>query len=190
MPDPQLIRVRKYPNRRLYDATRSRHLTHEELYDLVIAGHTVSVTDSRTDEDITNLVLVQAMLERSPGKLAAFPPELSHLLVRASEQMLRSTAHGWFMQFIRTMAPLPPGGLSILQPFGAAFGVGAPAPRSNEGAESSSRSSWSDAPPAPAVPEREEISELRGRIEALMREVESLKARRSSRAGRQTGRSR
>ena len=48
MPDPQLIQVKKYPNRRLYDQTRSRHMTHEELYDLVVAGHTVSVTGKLT----------------------------------------------------------------------------------------------------------------------------------------------
>ena len=34
--------IKRYPNRRLYDRTRSRHLTHEELYDLVVAGHTDS----------------------------------------------------------------------------------------------------------------------------------------------------
>jgi len=106
MTAPQFIRIKKYPNRRLYDASRSCHLTHEELYDLVVAGHTVSVTDSRSGVDITNLVLIQAILERSPEKLAAFPPELSHLLVRASEQMLRSAAHGWLSQLMASVAPL------------------------------------------------------------------------------------
>lgn len=41
-PLPQLIEVKKYPNRRLYDSTRSQHLTHEALYDLVVAGRTVA----------------------------------------------------------------------------------------------------------------------------------------------------
>jgi len=120
MTAPQLIRVKKYPNRRLYDASRSRHLTHEELYDLVVAGHTVSVTDSRSGVDITNLVLIQALLERSPEKMAAFPPEVSHLLVRASEQMLRSAAHGWLSQLMASIAPLATAAAtSPLSPFGA-----------------------------------------------------------------------
>ncbi|MDZ4829400.1 MAG: polyhydroxyalkanoate synthesis regulator DNA-binding domain-containing protein [Phycisphaerae bacterium] len=107
-PIPQLIQVKKYPNRRLYDRTRSRHLTHEELYDLVVAGHTVSVTDSKTGADITNLVLTQALIERGPEKFASFPPELFHLMIRASEQMLRGMATGWFAQVIKGMgSPIP-----------------------------------------------------------------------------------
>src|SRR5262245_21455895 len=100
MPDPQLIQVRKYPNRRLYDQTRSRHLTHEELYDLVVAGHTVSGTDSKSGRDITNLVLAQALIERSPEKFGAFPPEVFHLMIRASEQMIRGFGSTWFAQMM------------------------------------------------------------------------------------------
>lgn len=104
---PQLIQVKKYPNRRLYDQTRSRHLTHDELYDLVVSGHTVSVTDSKSGQDITNLVLAQALIERSPEKFAAFPPELFHLMIRASDQMLRGFAATWLAQMMKGMPAAP-----------------------------------------------------------------------------------
>lgn len=179
---PQLIRVKKYPNRRLYDATRSQHLTHEELYDLVIAGHTVSVIDSRSGSDITNLVLIQALLERSPEKLSAFPPEISHLLVRASEQVLRSAAHGWLTQLMRSIAPMATTPLGFAPPFWPA-------------AQSPAASSDSDTAPARAEHDMADRSEparrsvpapdLDQRLDDLLREVEAL--RRDARHERDTG---
>ena len=38
--------IRKYPNRRLYDVTRSKHLTLDELVELIKQGHEVQVIDS------------------------------------------------------------------------------------------------------------------------------------------------
>lgn len=165
MPDPQLIQVKKYPNRRLYDQTRSRHLTHEELFDLVIAGHTVSVTDSKSGADITNLVLAQALIERSPEKFSAFPPELLHLMIRASDQMLRGFASTWFSQVLRSV------------PMGAMGGMGGGGMPSagfpwSQPAASQTRPS-SPAPSAPPDP----IAALQSRMEELMREMSDLKGR-------------
>jgi len=84
------LRIQKYPNRRLYDRTGSRHLTAEQLHNLVAEGHRVQVSDSRTGEDITNVVLAQLLLERDPLKLTAFPPEFFHLLIRAGQRAIPS----------------------------------------------------------------------------------------------------
>ncbi len=78
------IRIRKYPNRRLYDTSRSRHLTHQGVIDLVAGGHAVEVTDSRSGADITNIVLLQILIERDPARLAAVPTTLLHRLMRAA----------------------------------------------------------------------------------------------------------
>ncbi|MBX3355420.1 MAG: polyhydroxyalkanoate synthesis regulator DNA-binding domain-containing protein [Phycisphaeraceae bacterium] len=174
MTSPQLIRVKKYPNRRLYDGSRSRHLTHEELYDLVVAGHTVSVTDSRTGEDITNLVLIQAMLERSPEKLAAFPPEVSHLLIRTSEQMLRIAAQGWLSQLLRSMAPIPGAPFPFVPPFW-------PGGRPSSEDQPTPSAESSTAPPPDG---RSSSPDLMQQVEALRREVESLKHKSNARAKR------
>ena len=56
------IRIKKYSNRRLYDITHSRHLTLEELVELIKAGHEVQVIDSNSREDITQSVLMQMLL--------------------------------------------------------------------------------------------------------------------------------
>ncbi|MFO0895363.1 MAG: polyhydroxyalkanoate synthesis regulator DNA-binding domain-containing protein [Phycisphaerales bacterium] len=161
MSDPQFIQIRKYPNRRLYDLTRSRHLTHEELYDLVAAGRTVNISDARSGADITNLVLLQALMERTPEKFAAFPPELSHLLIRAGEQMLRSAAASWFTQIIRGVAPFVPGGANAAAPATPA------APRSAADAEASA--------PRGAPAGGASLEELQARLAALAQEVEALR---------------
>lgn len=157
MPDPQLIQVNKYPNRRLYDQTRSRHITHDDLYDLVVAGHTVMVTESKTGIDITNLVLAQALIERSPEKFAAFPPEVLHLMIRASEQMLKGMASGWIAQLMKGMTGMP----------GAAPGAATPpwTPPSGFGWPMSG---------ATATP-TDAVADLQARMEAMMREIANLK---------------
>lgn len=168
MADPQLIQVNKYPNRRLYDQTRSRHLTHEELFDLVVAGHTVQVTESKSGIDITNLVLTQALIERSPEKFASFPPEIFHLMIRASEQMLRGFAASWFSQMMSGMGPMGSGGgagpSAAGHPWAGMTGFGWMPP-----AEA--------AKPAQAAtpsPSADPMADLQGRMEAMMREIAEL----------------
>lgn len=100
---PSVLQVKKYPNRRFYDATRSCHVTLQELYQLVLEGHSVRVTDSRSGDDITNLILVQIMLEKDPPKLHLFPAWVFHTLLRSShsathqfvEQMFGPFTHAW-----------------------------------------------------------------------------------------------
>lgn len=168
MPDPQLIQIKKYPNRRLYDQTRSRHLTHEELYDLVVAGHTVAVTDSKTGQDITNLVLTQALIERTPEKFATLPPELLHLMIRAGDQMLRTFTSTWFAQMMKGMAPMavPQMPMPPMSGMPWANATGFP---------------WAAvSPPAASASATDPVAEMRARLEAMMRELAEMKANKPS----------
>jgi polyhydroxyalkanoate synthesis repressor PhaR len=63
-PPPQARVIRKYANRRLYDATASRHVTLEDLRRLIAAGERVQVIDDRTGEDLTRAVLLQIISEQ------------------------------------------------------------------------------------------------------------------------------
>jgi polyhydroxyalkanoate synthesis repressor PhaR len=99
-----VIQIKKYPNRRYYDATRSRHVTLQEVYDLVVEGHDVCVTDSRTGEDITNLILLQVMLEKDQPKLDVFPSSILHLMIRSNRQALHSVFEAYFGPFLKMMA--------------------------------------------------------------------------------------
>ena len=80
------IRIKKYSNRRLYDITHSRHLTLEELVELIKAGHEVQVIDSKSKEDITQSVLMQMLMEDKGAHLFSAP--LLHQLIRNREGIL------------------------------------------------------------------------------------------------------
>lgn len=62
MAAPHLIK--KYANRRLYDAAASRHVTLEDLRQLVAKGESIQVIDDKTGEDITRAVLLQIIAEQ------------------------------------------------------------------------------------------------------------------------------
>jgi polyhydroxyalkanoate synthesis repressor PhaR len=62
VPPPRVIR--KYANRRLYDATASRHVTLEDIRRLIASGERVQVVDDRSGEDLTRAVLLQIISEQ------------------------------------------------------------------------------------------------------------------------------
>lgn len=193
------LRIQKYPNRRLYDRTTSRHLTHEELYGLVAAGRRVEVSESRTGADITNLVLAQVLLEHDPGKLAAFPTELFHLLVRVNQRMvptlqqsllqaMAQAMQGWQRWQDRVASLLPsatvpfPIGASPLEWMLAAMrsgGAGAGAPGSPPALDHAAPASTA---PAPVDELRSEVERLRGELAEVRAANGSKRSPRRSRA--------
>jgi polyhydroxyalkanoate synthesis repressor PhaR len=97
-PEAKLLRIRKYPNRRYYDSTRSRHLTLEEIYAAIREGYEIEVLDSKTGDDITARVLAQMIIELDPPKLGIFPVPLLHRLLRANEQLVTDFTQKYFNQ--------------------------------------------------------------------------------------------
>lgn len=97
---PQRLSIKKYPNRRYYDSTRSRHVTFEELYALVREGYEIQVTDSKTDEDITAKVLTQLIVEFDPLKLGVFPVPLLHGVLRSTPQAVGEYVRRYFTQML------------------------------------------------------------------------------------------
>jgi polyhydroxyalkanoate synthesis repressor PhaR len=82
------LQIRRYPNRRYYDSTRSQHVTLEEIHQLIREGHSVEVTDSKSGEDLTGKVLTQIILEYDTPKLDVFPVGLLHQVIRSSEPLV------------------------------------------------------------------------------------------------------
>ncbi len=198
---PGPLRIRKYANRRLYDQTASRHLTNEELYRLVASGHDVVIVDARTEEEITNVVLAQLLIERDPLKLAAVPPALLHALIRTNERMLHSAisrhltgmvesmaqlqrqAHGAFSPGANPALPGPfPNPLAAFAPAASTaalsaewmrrmFGVPTPISSESEAEASSGGDRAEAAAPSPPIGE---TAELRAKLERLERQLDAL----------------
>ena len=66
--------TKKYGNRRLYDAARSRYITLEELAEIVRREDSVRVVDAKTGEDLTTSTLAQIIVEgRGAARLVPVP---------------------------------------------------------------------------------------------------------------------
>jgi len=79
--------IKKYANRRLYDAELSRHVTLADIRQFIISGQRVRVVEDKTGEDITRSILLQVLAEQEQfGK-----PILSVSLL---ESMIRFYGNG------------------------------------------------------------------------------------------------
>ncbi len=82
----QLLTIKKYPNRRLYDTEGSRYITMKELAERVRKGRDVRVLDAKTDDDLTQATLVQLLTEG--GRAHLLPVPLLMQLVRMNDDAL------------------------------------------------------------------------------------------------------
>jgi polyhydroxyalkanoate synthesis repressor PhaR len=180
-----VVQIKKYPNRRYYDATNSRHITLQEVHDMIVAGQDVCVTDSRTGDDITNLVLTQILLERDEPKLDLFPSSVLHLIIRSNRQVLRTWLERSFGPFMGVLSTSQKqmdaywrqamqGNLVSPMDWASRF-------MQAFSGEPPHATSTADAPPADAPPPEvpaESLDELRTRLEQLQRQVADLSATR------------
>jgi polyhydroxyalkanoate synthesis repressor PhaR len=74
--------IKKYANRRLYDAQASRHVTLEEVRALIAAGESIKVVDDRTGDDITRSVLMQIIAEQEQSGGPIFTTTVLEQLIR------------------------------------------------------------------------------------------------------------
>ena len=81
------IRIRKYPNRRLYSTADKRFVTLNEIAEWVRQGKRVAVTDSESQTDITSEILTQILLEG--GRASHFPVQVLEQMIRLNESTLR-----------------------------------------------------------------------------------------------------
>jgi polyhydroxyalkanoate synthesis repressor PhaR len=82
------VEITRYPNRRLYDRSRKRYVTVGDIEAMILAGQNVRVRDSKSDEDLTRMVLIQIILERHPERVKMFPVAFLHAVLRADQLAL------------------------------------------------------------------------------------------------------
>ena len=189
--EPECFEIKKYPNRRFYDVTRSKHVTLNDLYELVRNGRQIRVSDSKSGHDITNIVLTQIILEHDPPKLDLFPASLLHQAIQANQQMVRKFVETYFAQAIAAFSQsrqqfedfLRRSGFSSLAPSAPFDWVRMLFPAM--GGSSPSAGANSNSPGEPAT-----VAALTGQVARLSAELEELRRQRApGRAPRKAGRS-
>jgi polyhydroxyalkanoate synthesis repressor PhaR len=76
-------KLKKYPNRRLYDTTSSHYVTTDDVRKLIVEGESIEVSDSKDGSDITRSVLLQILADQEAD---GHEPVLTN---RAIEQIIR-----------------------------------------------------------------------------------------------------
>lgn len=104
--------IKKYGNRRLYDATHSRYINQNEVAQMVREGLDLQVVDTVTGEDLTRLVLTQIVVENAKESDSAFPVDILRQMVAASGRVTQETtlkymkaALDMYQNAFRAMAP-------------------------------------------------------------------------------------
>jgi polyhydroxyalkanoate synthesis repressor PhaR len=88
----QSVLIKKYENRRLYDATNSRYVNLEEVAQFVQQGYDVQVIDAASGEDITRLILTQIIAEGAKTADSNFPLDILRQMVIASGRASQESA--------------------------------------------------------------------------------------------------
>jgi polyhydroxyalkanoate synthesis repressor PhaR len=86
--DSETVNIVRYPNRRFYDSSHGRYVTLQDIVSMVREGKTVSVRDSKTNDDLTNAVLTQIILEHHPERMDLLPVPILHLMLRSNGTVL------------------------------------------------------------------------------------------------------
>lgn len=74
--------IKKYANRRLYDATDSKHVTLDDIRKLIASGQRVKVFDDKSGEDLTRAVLLQIIAEQESFGVPVLSTQLLEAIIR------------------------------------------------------------------------------------------------------------
>ena len=74
--------IKKYANRRLYDASISKHVTLEDIRDLIVKGEKIRVVEDKSGEDITRLILLQVIAEQEQFGKPILTTQLLESIIR------------------------------------------------------------------------------------------------------------
>jgi polyhydroxyalkanoate synthesis repressor PhaR len=155
--------IKRYGNRRLYDASLSRCVTLDEIAQFVRAGEDVRVIDSDSGEDITRRILTQIILEApNQARLDLLPVEFLRKLISLRDEGLTS----WMEQYLQAGAQwldrqgAAPGAKAMQDSIDALF-------------------PWFKRPPErpPAAPRTAEETTVRDEIDELQQRLAELAAR-------------
>src|SRR5271163_2848801 len=95
--------IRKYSNRRLYDTSASRHVTLDDLRQLIVAGERIKVIDDKSGDDLTRSVLLQIIAEQEQFGMPVLGSELLEMIIRFYGGPMQSLLSRYLEQAFTTM---------------------------------------------------------------------------------------
>lgn len=172
---PGVIQIKKYPNRRFYDVTHSKHVTLEDLYRLVREGKQIAVIDSKSGDNITPQVLTQIILEHDPPKIALFGSDLLHQVIQANQSILRLFVDNYFGRALDAFINSQEQFTDFLRRSGFPTLPTPPNPLNWTQAWLQGSRNHKDTPEPPAQTPPDESAELRQTVEELRQQLADLR---------------
>jgi polyhydroxyalkanoate synthesis repressor PhaR len=161
--------IKKYENRRLYDASNSRYVNLDEIARMIRDGEELKVVDAASGEDLTRLILTQIIVEDAKEPDSTFPLDILRQMVVASGKATQEN----MVKYMKSVVDMYQNAYRALTPLGPMdFVPGIPR--------------HPQAPEAPVAGTGSE-KELRQRVEeleALMAQMASAKASSAKPAGK------
>lgn len=102
---PDLVVIKKYANRRLYNTDSSSYVTLEHLSEMVREGRDFIVQDAKSGEDITRAVLTQIIFEQeNSGGQTLLPTQFLRRLIRYYGDQMQSFVPSYLEASIEAFA--------------------------------------------------------------------------------------
>ena len=95
--------IRKYANRRLYDAHDSRHVTLDDLRKLIAAGQSIKVVDDKSGEDLTRSILLQIIASQEQFGTPVLSTQLLEAIIRFYGNPIQQMLTQYLEQSIGTL---------------------------------------------------------------------------------------
>jgi polyhydroxyalkanoate synthesis repressor PhaR len=95
--------IRKYANRRLYDAQDSRHVTLDDLRKLVASGQRIKVVDDKSGEDLTRSMLLQIIAGQEQFGTPVLSTQLLEAIIRFYGNPIQQMLTAYLEQSIGTL---------------------------------------------------------------------------------------
>ena len=99
-----IVIIKKYANRRLYDTSTSAYITLSHLFDLVKKGVEFEVRDAKTGEDLTRSVLTQIIFEQEATGQGALPINFLRQLIKFYGEGVQSALPAWLDMSMNSFA--------------------------------------------------------------------------------------
>jgi polyhydroxyalkanoate synthesis repressor PhaR len=159
--------IKKYGNRRLYDADSSHYVTLAEIADKIRGGTEVRVVDAKSGADLTQQTLTQVIMEdRNAAQL--LPIGLLHQLIRMGDDALADFLGQYVTRALELYlhARQGVGAVGAFNPFAPSFGTPDPF-----GAFFGGDRGNAPARPPPAGQVNRELEDLRREVDELKKTV-------------------
>jgi polyhydroxyalkanoate synthesis repressor PhaR len=173
------ILIKKYENRRLYDATNSRYVNLEEVAGLVQRGNDVRVIDAASGEDITRVILTQIIAEGAKTPDSSFPLDILRQMVIASGRASQESALRYTKAMLELYQSTYKAMTPALNPYPFDF-MQNPSGKSTEDSQEFERAPESRSARANGR-DADEVNRLKERVAELERLVTTFAPQRSSR---------